>query len=55
MAVRENSEIAPLIRHPSTPPAPTQDLIRQVLGVVVQFEKANLVSKLKAVGDRQPA
>jgi hypothetical protein len=38
-----------------TASTPTQDLIRQVLGAVAQFEKANLVAKLKAARDRRSA
>ncbi|MFC7694163.1 recombinase family protein [Paeniroseomonas aquatica] len=38
-----------------TASTPTQDLIRQVLGAVAQFEKANLVAKLKAARDRKSA
>lgn len=38
-----------------TASTPTQDLIRQVLGAVAQFEKANLVGKLKAARDRKSA
>lgn len=38
-----------------TASTPTQDLIRQVLGAVSQFEKANLVAKLKAARDRKSA
>jgi DNA invertase Pin-like site-specific DNA recombinase len=38
-----------------TSATPTQDLIRQVLGAVSQFEKANLVAKLKAARDRLSA
>jgi DNA invertase Pin-like site-specific DNA recombinase len=32
---------------------PTAELVRQVLGAVAQFEKANLVAKLKAARDRK--
>jgi DNA invertase Pin-like site-specific DNA recombinase len=35
-----------------TADTPTQDLVRQILGAVSQFEKANLVAKLKAARDR---
>ncbi len=35
-----------------TADTPTQDLVRQILGAVAQFEKANLVAKLKAARDR---
>jgi DNA invertase Pin-like site-specific DNA recombinase len=38
-----------------TSDTPTQVLIRQVLGAVSQFEKANLVAKLKASRDRRSA
>jgi DNA invertase Pin-like site-specific DNA recombinase len=38
-----------------TASTPTQDLIRQVLGAVAQFEKANLVAKLRAARDRKSA
>jgi DNA invertase Pin-like site-specific DNA recombinase len=34
---------------------PTATLIRQVLGAIAQFEKANLVAKLKAARDRKKA
>jgi DNA invertase Pin-like site-specific DNA recombinase len=34
---------------------PTAPLIRQVLGAIAQFEKANLVAKLKAARDRKKA
>lgn len=34
---------------------PTAVLVRQVLGAVAQFEKANLVAKLKAARDRKSA
>lgn len=36
-----------------TADTPTQDLVRQILGAVAQFEKANLVAKLKAARDRK--
>src|SRR5207248_1907917 len=35
-----------------TADTPTQDLVRQILGAVSQFEKANLVAKLRAARDR---
>jgi DNA invertase Pin-like site-specific DNA recombinase len=38
-----------------TTDTPTSKMIRQVLGVVAEFEKANLVAKLKAARDRKIA
>jgi DNA invertase Pin-like site-specific DNA recombinase len=38
-----------------TAATPTQDLVRQILGAVAQFEKANLVAKLKGARDRKRA
>jgi DNA invertase Pin-like site-specific DNA recombinase len=38
-----------------TADTPTQDLVRQILGAVAQFEKANLVAKLKGARDRKRA
>lgn len=36
-----------------TADTPTATMVRQILGVVAQFEKANLVSKLKSARDRK--
>jgi DNA invertase Pin-like site-specific DNA recombinase len=36
-----------------TADTPTQDLVRQILGAVAQFQKANLVAKLKGARDRK--
>ncbi len=38
-----------------TDPTPTAELVRQILGAVSQFEKANLVAKLKHARDRKRA
>lgn len=38
-----------------TADTPTADLVRQILGAVAQFEKANLVAKLKGARDRKSA
>jgi DNA invertase Pin-like site-specific DNA recombinase len=38
-----------------TDPTPTAEMVRQILGAVSQFEKANLVAKLKHARDRQRA
>jgi DNA invertase Pin-like site-specific DNA recombinase len=34
---------------------PTANMVRQILGVVAEFEKANLVAKLRAARDRKSA
>jgi DNA invertase Pin-like site-specific DNA recombinase len=36
-------------------PTPTAEMVRQILGAVSQFEKANLVAKLKHARDRKRA
>jgi DNA invertase Pin-like site-specific DNA recombinase len=43
--------------HPGafTDDTPTATMIRQILGVVAEFEKANLVAKLRAARDRKSA
>jgi DNA invertase Pin-like site-specific DNA recombinase len=38
-----------------TDPTPTAEMVRQILGAVSQFEKANLVAKLKHARDRKRA
>jgi DNA invertase Pin-like site-specific DNA recombinase len=38
-----------------TDPTPTAEMVRQILGAVAQFEKANLVGKLKQARDRKRA
>ena len=38
-----------------TADTPTAQMVRQILGAVAQFEKANLVSKLKGARDRKSA
>lgn len=38
-----------------TSDTPTANMVRQILGVVAEFEKANLVSKLKSARDRRSA
>ena len=40
---------------PFTTDTPTAVLVRQVLGAVSQFEKANLVAKLRAARERKVA
>jgi DNA invertase Pin-like site-specific DNA recombinase len=38
-----------------TDPTPTAEMVRQILGAVAQFEKANLVAKLKHARNRKRA
>jgi DNA invertase Pin-like site-specific DNA recombinase len=53
MLQREGIELIP-VDAPTffTDPTPTAEMVRQILGAVSQFEKANLVAKLRHARDR---